>query len=82
MLNGNRKEGGLRRVVVTGAGLVSPVGNDVESCWASMLAGRSGGGPVTLFDATDDFASRIACEVKGFDPLESVSYTHLRAHET
>lgn len=81
MLNGNRKEEGLRRVVVTGAGLVSPVGNDVESCWASMLAGRSGGGPVTLFDATDDFPSRIACEVKGFDPLEYLERREVKRHD-
>ena len=81
MLNGNRKEERLRRVVVTGAGLVSPVGNDVESSWASMLAGRSGGGPVTLFDATDDFTSRIACEVKGFDPLEYLERREAKRHD-
>jgi 3-oxoacyl-[acyl-carrier-protein] synthase II len=56
--------------VVTGMGLVSPVGNDVAMSWEAMLAGRSGGGTVTAFDATDDFPCRIGCEVKGFDPLE------------
>ena len=81
MLNGNSKEGRLRRVVVTGLGLVSPVGNDVESCWTSMLAGRSGGAPVTLFDATDDFASRIACEVKGFAPLEYLERRAVKRHD-
>ena len=81
MLNGNSKEGRLRRVVVTGLGLVSPVGNDVESCWTSMLAGRSGGAPVTLFDATDDFASRIACEVKGFAPLEYLERRDVKRHD-
>jgi len=56
-----------RRVVVTGAGLVTPVGNDVESSWASLLEGRSGAAPITLFDASEHDV-RFACEVKGFDP--------------
>jgi beta-ketoacyl-acyl-carrier-protein synthase II len=46
-----------------------------------MLAGRSGGGPVTLFDATDDFTSRIACEVKGFDPLEYLERREAKRHD-
>ena len=62
--------GSHRRVVVTGMGLVSPVGNDVAASWDAMLAGTSGGGTVTAFEATDDFPCRIGCEVKGFDPLE------------
>jgi 3-oxoacyl-[acyl-carrier-protein] synthase II len=56
-----------RRVVITGAGLVTPVGLDVEESWAALLAGRSGGGPITQFDAKDHTV-RFACEVKGFDP--------------
>jgi 3-oxoacyl-[acyl-carrier-protein] synthase II len=55
-----------RRVVVTGLGTVSPVGNDVATTWRSLLDGRSGGGPITRFDAST-FAVRFACEVKGFD---------------
>lgn len=58
-----------RRVVVTGMGVVSPVGNDVPSTWASILAGTSGADTIGAFDATEDFATRIACEVKDFDPL-------------
>jgi 3-oxoacyl-[acyl-carrier-protein] synthase II len=58
-----------RRVVITGMGVVSPVGNDLDSTWAGLLAGKSGGGVITAFDATEDFATRIACEVKDFDPL-------------
>ena len=54
------------RVVVTGLGAVSPVGNDVESCWQSLLAGKSGIGPVTRFDATN-FRCRIAGEVKNLN---------------
>jgi beta-ketoacyl-acyl-carrier-protein synthase II len=57
-----------RRVVVTGMGVVSPVGNDVPSTWAGILAGTSGAGTIGAFDATEDFATRIACEVKDFDP--------------
>jgi 3-oxoacyl-[acyl-carrier-protein] synthase II len=56
-----------RRVVVTGLGAVSPVGNDVATTWRSLLEGRSGGGPITKFDA-ERFAVRFAHEVKAFDP--------------
>ncbi|HEU4569112.1 MAG TPA: beta-ketoacyl-ACP synthase II [Gemmatimonadales bacterium] len=55
-----------RRVVVTGLGLVTPVGNTVEETWAGLLAGRSGAGPITKFDATRQQV-RFACEVKNFD---------------
>jgi beta-ketoacyl-acyl-carrier-protein synthase II len=54
-----------RRVAVTGIGLVTPVGNDVATTWASVLAGRSGVAPIRLFDASG-FSTRIAAEVKGF----------------
>src|SRR5438094_6462625 len=55
-----------RRVAITGLGLVTPVGNDVAATWESLLAGRSGGAPISLFDASG-FPVRIASEVKGFD---------------
>jgi 3-oxoacyl-[acyl-carrier-protein] synthase II len=55
-----------RRVVVTGLGAVSPVGNTVAEAWANVIAGRSGIGPITRFDAST-FTSQIAGEVKGFD---------------
>jgi 3-oxoacyl-[acyl-carrier-protein] synthase II len=55
------------RVVVTGLGLVTPVGLDVETSWSSLLAGMSGAGPITQFDASD-YPVRFACEVKDFDP--------------
>ena len=55
-----------RRVVVTGMGMVTPVGRDLESTWASLLQSRSGVGPITLFDAST-FPTKIAAEVKNFD---------------
>ncbi|HEX7341159.1 MAG TPA: beta-ketoacyl-ACP synthase II [Rhodanobacteraceae bacterium] len=61
-----------RRVVVTGMGLVSPVGNDVATAWASITAGKSGIGQITHFDATD-FPTRISGEVRDFDPADYVA---------
>ncbi|MFN2467416.1 MAG: beta-ketoacyl-ACP synthase II [Gaiellaceae bacterium] len=58
---------GRRRVVVTGLGAVTPLGNDVETTWKNLLAGESGAGPITQFDASDYFV-HFACEVKDFDP--------------
>ena len=69
----------MRRVVVTGLGLVTPLGAEVEKTWANILAGRSGAGPITRFDAADQVC-RIACEVKpaghdyGFDPGKRVDH--------
>ena len=60
-----------RRVVMTGAGAVTPVGNTAEEFWASLLAGRSGIGPITRFDASQ-MPTRIAGEIKGFDPLKYI----------
>jgi 3-oxoacyl-[acyl-carrier-protein] synthase II len=60
-----------RRVVVTGVGMVSPVGLDTEATWEGIRTGRSGIGPITHFDPTD-FSARIAGEVRGFDPLQFV----------
>ena len=63
----------MRRVVVTGLGLVTPLGGSVETTWRNLIAGQSGAGPITRFDASDQ-KCRIACEVKpadhewGFDP--------------
>ncbi len=55
------------RVVVTGVGAITPLGNDIESTWQAILHGVSGAGPITAFD-TEAFDVRFACEVKGFDP--------------
>ena len=58
-----------KRVVITGLGVISPVGNDILSFWESLKEGKSGVGPITSFDATA-FDSRIAAEVKNFDPTQ------------
>src|SRR5258708_29264139 len=58
-----------RRVVVTGLGAVTPVGNDVATTWRALQEGVSGAALITKFDAAS-FPVRFACEVKGFDPLK------------
>ena len=58
-----------RRVVVTGLGLLSPVGNDLESSWDGVLSGRSGAGEITLIDH-EGYPVHFACEVKDFDPSQ------------
>src|SRR3989440_6991407 len=58
---------GRRRVVITGIGAVTPLGNDVETSWRNLLAGESGAAEITQFDSTDYFV-HFACEVKDFDP--------------
>jgi 3-oxoacyl-[acyl-carrier-protein] synthase II len=69
-----------RRVVVTGLGLVSPVGIGVEESWSAILAGKSGIGPITLFDAST-YPSRIAGEVKGFDPEQYMDRKEARRND-
>ena len=54
-----------RRVFVTGAGIVSPLGNNVSVFWQRLIEGQSGAGPVTRFD-TSNYGTRFACEVKDF----------------
>src|SRR4051795_10038596 len=67
----NGSMNGRRRVVITGLGAVSPLGNDVETTWQRLLAGESGAGPITQFDHTD-YKVHFACEVKDFDPTEYI----------
>ncbi len=58
---------GKRRVVITGVGMVTPLGNDVDTSWENLVAGESGAGPITQFDTTG-YSVRFACELKDFDP--------------
>jgi 3-oxoacyl-[acyl-carrier-protein] synthase II len=58
----------MERVVVTGIGLVTPLGNSTEATWQSAVSGRSGATLITLFPCGEEYPTRIACEVKDFDP--------------
>ena len=70
-----------RRVVVTGLGIISPVGNDIPTAWGNLVAGRSGIGPVTRFDASS-FPTRIAGEVRDFDVAAYMSPKEARHFDT
>jgi 3-oxoacyl-[acyl-carrier-protein] synthase II len=68
---------GRRRVVITGLGALTPLGNDVRSSWEHLIAGESGAGPITQFDTTG-FPVTFACEVKEFDPGDWVDHKQAR----
>src|SRR5436190_2154768 len=68
---------GRKRVVITGLGAVTPLGPSVESSWEGLVAGRSGAGPITQFDASD-YRIKFACEASEFDPLEWIPYKQAR----
>ena len=59
----------LKRVVVTGLGAITPLGNSVEETWQNLVDGVSGAGPITHFDASQ-FKTQFACEVKNFKPAD------------
>lgn len=59
----------LKRVVVTGLGALTPIGNNIEEYWDGLVNGKSGGAPITYFD-TEKFKTKFACELKNFDPLD------------
>lgn len=67
----------LKRVVVTGLGAITPIGNDVKSFWDGLVHGKSGAAPITLFDATN-FKTQFACEVKGFNIEDFISRKEAR----
>jgi 3-oxoacyl-[acyl-carrier-protein] synthase II len=68
---------GRRRVVITGMGAVSPLGNDVETTWENLTAGRSGAAPIIGFDASE-YPVHFACELKDFDPAEWIEKKQAR----
>ena len=68
------------RIVVTGLGVITSIGSDVNSFWDSLVAGRSGIGPVTRFDSTD-IASKVASEVKDFDPATEMDPKEVRRND-
>jgi 3-oxoacyl-[acyl-carrier-protein] synthase II len=59
----------LKRVVVTGMGALTPIGNNIQDYWNGLLNGVSGADMITLFDASK-FRTKFACEIKGFDPTQ------------
>ena len=67
----------LKRVVVTGLGAITPLGNDVPTLWDNLIKGASGAGPITHFDASL-FKTRFACEVKNFDPTQYFDRKEMR----
>lgn len=70
----------MNRVVITGMGAVTPIGNDVESFWQGLCAGRCGVRPITKFD-TSDFKVKVAAEVKDFDPSQYMDKADLRKYD-
>jgi 3-oxoacyl-[acyl-carrier-protein] synthase II len=70
-------DNGRRRVVVTGLGMVTPLGNDVETSWSSLIAGESGAAPIEQFDASE-FPVNFACELKDFDPTQWIDRKQAR----
>jgi 3-oxoacyl-[acyl-carrier-protein] synthase II len=73
----NYSQNGRRRVVITGLGAVTPLGNDVESSWQSLIAGRSGAAPITQWDASK-YPVTFACELKEFDPKNWMNHKQAR----
>jgi 3-oxoacyl-[acyl-carrier-protein] synthase II len=73
----NTGDNGRRRVVVTGIGMVTALGNDVETTWSSLLAGESGAAEITQFDHAD-YPVHFACELKDFDPTQWVDHKSAR----
>jgi 3-oxoacyl-[acyl-carrier-protein] synthase II len=68
----------MERVVVTGLGMVTPLGLDTESTWQSLVAGKSGVSGITLFPITDDYPTRIAAEIRNFDPTRFMEKKKLK----
>ena len=66
-----------RRVVVTGLGIVSPLGNDLDSTWSNIISGKSGAGRITKFDP-EDFSTTFAAELKGYDEVSGLSPKEIR----
>jgi 3-oxoacyl-[acyl-carrier-protein] synthase II len=71
----------MKRVVVTGIGALTPIGNDVESFWESLIKGESGAGPITKFEA-EKFKTRFACELKDFKPEETLDRKEVRKNDS
>ena len=69
-----------RRVVVTGLGALTPIGNTLPEYWEGLISGKSGAAPITYFDASK-FKTQFACELKGFDPLNFMDQKEARKND-
>jgi len=67
----------MKRVVITGLGALTPIGNNVNDFWQSLVNGVSGAAPITKFDTTK-FKTKFACELKNFDPLNYIEKAEAR----
>ncbi len=74
---GDSAQNGLRRVVITGVGMITPLGEDVEATWSNLIAGKSGTGPITHIDTTD-YAVHVAAELEDFDPTQWIDHKQAR----
>ena len=70
----------MRRVVITGMGALTPIGNNINEFWNGLLAGASGAAPITKFD-TEKFKTQFACELKNFDPLNFIEKSEARKYD-
>ena len=71
----------MKRVVVTGLGALSPIGNNIESFWESLINGKSGAGPITKFNA-EHYKTRFAHELKNFDPAQTLDRKEIRKNDS
>lgn len=70
----------MKRVVITGIGAITPIGNNLEDFWSNLKKGVSGAGPITKFDTTN-FKTKFACEVKGYDPKDHFDVKEIRKYD-
>ena len=70
----------MKRVAITGLGAITPLGNSVQEFWENIVAGKSGAGPLTKFDASK-FKTRFGCEVKNFDPTEYIDKKEVKKYD-
>jgi 3-oxoacyl-[acyl-carrier-protein] synthase II len=68
----------VERIVVTGVGAITPIGNDAATFWSNLRAGVSGVGRITAFEVADDLPVKIAAEVKNFDPKDHIDFKAAR----
>ena len=67
----------MKRVVITGMGAITPIGNDIQTFWNSLMSGKSGASRITKFDPSE-FRTQIGCELKDFDPASFLDRAELK----